>query len=109
MAEIPPDLASSAAQAPVQAREALKEQAARRAGQAHAANRHIRAVDESGVIVETGDSDNQVFADAEGTGSQGRQPSDDESPAAAADTDPPDADRGITRDADGQLHLDLEA
>jgi hypothetical protein len=106
MAEIPSDIASSAAQAPVQSREVVKDQAARRAGMAHAAARHIKTVDESGVVVETTDSDTQIFTDAEGTGSLGRDLSDQEE---ESEDDTPEDRRGFVEDAAGQLHLDLEA
>lgn len=105
MAEIPSDVASSAAQAPIQSREVLKEQAARRANQAHAAARHVKTVDESGVIVETSDSDSRVFTDSEGSGSMGRNFADDKSTLDLTD----DAEPGRPTDVDGQLHLDLEA
>ncbi len=107
MAEIPPDISSSAAQAGFQAREVAKERDARRTGQAEAASRQTKAVTESGDTVETTDADVAVYADAEGTGSQGR-------PFEEAETDEPETDDkpkngGITRDDDGQLHVDLEA
>jgi hypothetical protein len=106
LSEIPSDIAASAAQAPFQARESANEQSVRRAGQAHAAGRHARAVDESGVIVETGDPDTQVFTDAEGGGSQGRANEDQAQQESATPT--PEAG-GFTRDETGQLHVDLEA
>ena len=106
MAEIPSDIASSAAQAGYQAREVGKERGSRGAAQAHAANHQIKAVDESGSTVETEDADTQVFTDAEGGGSQGRdleeEPSETEGAGDSSAT-------GITQDQDGQLHLDLEA
>ena len=106
MAEIPSDIASSAAQAGYQAREVGKERGARGAAQAHAANHQIKAVDESGSTVETEDADTRVFTDAEGGGSQGRA-FEEEHPESETPADSPD--KGITRDQDGQLHLDLEA
>ena len=108
MSEIPSDIASSAAQSPVQARETVKEQSARRAGQAHAAGRHVRTVDESGVIVETSDSDTRVFTDAEGSGSQGRETEDHKPDDAAPDGSKQPAG-GITTDDQGRQHLDLDA
>ena len=106
MAEIPSDIASSAAGAPFQARETVKEREVRRAGQAHAAHRQVRTVDEAGNTVETTDADARVFTDAEGQGGQGRQLDDEASPP----QDPlPPTPSGITTDNDGRVHLDLEA
>ena len=106
MAEIPSDIASSAAQAGYQAREVGKERGARGAAQAHAANHQIKALDESGSTVETEDADTQVFTDAEGGGSQGRAFEEEQPESEDPGTTP---DRGVTRDEDGRLHLDLEA
>ena len=103
MAEIPSDIASSAAQAGFRARETARERDGQRAGQASAADRQIRAVDKADTTVETGDDDTQVFSDAEGAGSQGRDFED------SAEQEAESADDGIRRDDDGQLHLDLEA
>ncbi len=107
MSEIPPDLASSAAQSGVQSREIAKEREARRAGQADAATRQVKTVDEAGSTVETTDDDVAVFTDAEGSGSQGRE-SEQHTPAEAESTDKNDG-RGITKDDEGRLHVDLEA
>ena len=106
MSEIAPDLPSSAAQTGVQAREVAKEREARRAGQAHAANRQVKTVDEAGSIVETGDDDMAVFTDAEGSGSQGRPFEEEKSSPESADES---TAKGITRGEDGQVHVDLEA
>ena len=106
MAEIPSDIASSAAQAGYKGTEVAKVRDARRAGQAQTADRQIKAVDEAGSTVDTEDADTRVFADAEGSGSQGRPF--DEGAAGKEETAETDT-RGITRDVDGQLHLDLEA
>jgi len=103
MTEIPPDLPSSAAQSGVQAREIAKDREARRVGQAAAANRQLRSVDEAGSTVETGDEDVAVFTDAEGTGSEGR-PFEEENP--------PEEEvgrKGIERGDDGRFHIDIEA
>ncbi|MFQ5414076.1 MAG: hypothetical protein ACE5E6_06415 [Phycisphaerae bacterium] len=106
MAEIPPDIAGSAAQAGFQARDVSKLRDARRAAPAQAAREQAQAADEAAATVDTNDTDNQVFADAEGAGSQGRT-HDDQTHDQDADT--PAADAGITRDEDGRLHIDLEA
>ena len=107
MAEIPSDISTSAAGAPFQARETVKEREVRRAGQAHAVNRQIRTVDEAGTTVETTDADARIFTDAEGQGSQGRQLDDGSQPPSEQPT--ADDRKGITTDKDGQPHLDLEA
>jgi len=107
VAEIPSDIATSAAQAPFQARETVKEREVRRAGQAHAANRQVRTVDEAGTTVETSDADAQIFTDAEGQGGQGRQLDDETNPPPKEPTS--DLRKGVSADKDGQLHLDLEA
>jgi len=107
VAEIPSDIAAAAAGAPFQARETVKEREVRRAGQAHAANRQVRTVDEAGNTVETTDADARVFTDAEGQGGQGRQLEERAEPT----PDEPAANerKGVTTDRDGQMHLDLEA
>ena len=105
MAEIPSDIASSAAQAGFQARQVGKEREAHRAGQAQSADRQTKSIDETGEIVETGDGAAQVFTDAEGMGSQGRS-TEQETPEESQE---PKTDDGITSDPDGQLHVDLEA
>jgi hypothetical protein len=105
MAEIPPDIPSSAAQAGFQAREAAKERDARRVGQAEAAKRQVRTVDETGETVDTADADVAVFTDTEGMGSQGRAFQEEEEQA----KDETDPDGGLSEGEDGQMHLDLEA
>jgi len=110
MSQIPSDIATSAAQAGFQAREATKVREAHQAGQAHSANRQVRAADEAGSTVDTTDADERVFTDAEGSGSQGRFTEDKdaseltENPAGSADSP-----HGITRGPDGLPHVDLEA
>jgi hypothetical protein len=105
MSEIPSDIPASAAQAGFQAREVGKEREAHRVGNADAGNRQIKSLDEADATVETTDNDTRVFSDAEGGGSLGRQP---EQESADHDTDSAADGQGITRDNDGQLHLDIE-
>lgn len=107
MAEIPSDIASSAAQAGFQSREVGKARDAARAAQANAAARQSNAVSQAGETVETEDADAQIFSDSEGAGGQGRQ-LDDET-AGATDGDAAKSTGGITKGEDGRLHLDLEA
>ena len=107
MAEIPSDIASSAAQAGFQAREVGKEREARRAEQTHAANRQVKTLDETDATVDTADTNTQVFTDAEGSGSQGRATEEKTSDQPQHTAEPPHG--GITTDSDGQTHVDLEA
>ena len=109
MAEIPSDIASSAAGSPLSAREVAKAREARRAGQAHTAERQVKTVDEAGATVDTEEGDTQVFTDAEGAGSQGRALDESEIDGSPGDTGDEATSTGITTDAEGQTHLDLEA
>ncbi len=107
MAEVPSEIASSAAQSGVQSREVAKGRAAARANISSAASRETKAVEEAGSTVDTEDEDNRIFTDAEGGGSQGR--TFEEGAAAEQGQGEAVSDNGITQDEDGQLHLDLEA
>ncbi len=108
MADIPPDIAVSSAQAGFTAREVGKQRDARRAGQTQLAKRQVKSLDEASATVDTADGDTAVFTDAEGSGSQGRATQ--EESAEQEEGDDLRSDRpGITRDDGGDLHLDLEA
>ena len=107
MSEIPPDISASASQAGFQAQEIAKERDARRAGQAEAVNRQAKTVTEAGSTVETTDADVAIFAESEGSGSQGR--SFEETGAAEPEAESGAADDGISHGEDGQLHVDLQA
>ena len=107
MAEIPSNLASSAAQSGVQSREIARGREATRANTSAAADRQVKAVDEAGSTVDTEDADNRVFADSEGGGSQGR--SFEEGKSAQSEESKDACNNGITTDDQGRLHLDLEA
>ncbi|MFQ5591471.1 MAG: hypothetical protein ACE5HE_09940 [Phycisphaerae bacterium] len=106
MAEMPSNIAPSAAQSGVQSQEIAKGRDAARANASNAATRQVKAAEEAGSSVDTDDADNRVFTDAEGSGSEGR--AFEERTAEREQTDKP-ADNGITRGDDGRLHLDLEA
>lgn len=106
MADIPP-VHASAIQAGYQAREVGKARDARRDEQARAASQQIKSASDAAGMVDTTDVDNQVFTDAEGAGSQGR--AFEESPPAEDFASASEEKPGIVRDAQGQLHLDLEA
>ncbi|MCO6437970.1 MAG: hypothetical protein J5J06_12835 [Phycisphaerae bacterium] len=104
MAEIPSDIAASAAQAGYQAREVGRERDAARTGQSHQAQQQNRNVTEAGEIVDTAELGTRVYSDAEGAGSQGRPfESDDEQTKPESDDETPDDDR-----PDGERpHLDI--
>ena len=107
MTDVPPPIASSVAGAPVQARETTAERGVRRAGEAHAADRQLKTVDEMGNTVETTDADSRIFSDAEGAGSQGRFLGEEGEEAPQNPPQQPSA--GVTTDPDGKIHLDIEA
>ena len=107
MAEIPSDIASSAAQSGIRAKVNADAREAGRTSSANAADRQARAIEEAGSTVDTDDADNRAFADAEGAGSQGR--SDDEALPSEPDDSQSSVDDGVTTDKDGSIHLDLEA
>jgi hypothetical protein len=108
MSQIPSDIAASGLQAGLAAREAARPRDAERAGQAHAAGQEARAIDDAGRNVETTDGDTQIFADAEGSGSQGRAftEADEESAPQDDSQQPP---QGLSYDPQGRPHLDVEA
>lgn len=106
MAEIPSDIASSAAQAGYQAHAVEGERAARRSGLQNSTDRQVKAVNESDTTVETDDADSRVYTDAEGGGSQGRSFEEPGQQVGDHEVDKP-VD-GLTKDPDGRLHLDLE-
>lgn len=107
MAEIPSDIPASAAQAGYQAREVGRARDAQSAASANASNKRARAVDEAGNTVDTEDNDNQVFADAEGSGGPGR-PFEEADPNDAPDA-AEESKTGVIEDDEGKLHIDLEA
>jgi len=103
---IPSDIAASSLQAGYQAREAAKIGQKERSGHGGPDGARTRRVDDAGEVVETSDNDTQVYADAEGAGSQGRSPEDeidDTTPDNQHDND------AATNDADPGAHLDLQA
>ncbi|UCE60317.1 MAG: hypothetical protein JSU63_00935 [Phycisphaerales bacterium] len=106
MADGPTDIASSAAQSGIQAREIANARNATRANTANAVNRQIQAADEAESTVDTEDADTQIHTDAEGTGSQGRAYEEGGTGQEEAEAQ---AEDGVTLDEDGRMHLDLEA
>lgn len=107
MAEGPSPIASSIAGVPLQARDAIEAGEARRAGQHNAIQRQAQSISDAGATVETTDADARVFSDTEGTGSQGREPGEEDPPQEdpANQKDHP----GISRGDDGRIHVDVEA
>ncbi len=105
MTGIPSDIGASAAQAGYQAREVAKARDAARASGTNAANRQVNSIDEASDTVDTSDDNTQVYADAEGAGSMGKQHEETEEDKKTEQ----EAEDGIVRDDQGQLHLDLEA
>ncbi len=106
MSEIPSDIASSAAGAPLQSREVAKARDARLAGQANAVERQVKSIDDADSTIDAGDEDSQVFSESEGEGSFGRELSDENTESSP---DEPARKTGFTTDNDGQTHLDLQA
>jgi hypothetical protein len=108
MADVPSasGVGASAAQAGYQAREAAKAKDAAGAGRANAKDRQVKALDEASSTVETEDGDTQIYTDAEGSGGQGR-PFEEQGTGEQGAADEKESD-GVTRDDDGQLHLDIE-
>ncbi|HNQ22307.1 MAG TPA: hypothetical protein PKK06_04365 [Phycisphaerae bacterium] len=107
MSQIPSDIAASAIQAGYHAKDTAEARDARAAARTHADPAQPNKVGEAGEIVETDDRDAEVYADAEGTGSQGRSFSTPE--AQSEEESPQESTPGITTDADGHLRVDLEA
>ncbi|MCH7525888.1 MAG: hypothetical protein IID39_00490 [Planctomycetes bacterium] len=107
MSAVPPDIVGSSAQAGYQQAEVAKIRDGERAGQANAATRRARAIDDAGNTIETGDSDIEVHADAEGSGGQGRATEEEANETDASETS--ERRDGIHRDDDGELHVDIQA
>ena len=106
MAEIPSDIAASAAQAGHHARDIAEARDARSSPTQQGAGPRVNKIDEAGEVVETDDRDTEVYADAEGTGSQGRSFEEGEPEQQEGEGQ---TERGIITDESGQTHLDLEA
>ncbi len=102
MSGIPSDIASSSLQAGFQARNVAKAREAERAQQASASADRTKGIDAAGETVETKDEDAQVYADAEGTGSQGRMFEEE-----LLEEDGPQDDSGD--EPDDNPHLDIQA
>lgn len=106
MADAPPPIASSAAQASFQAKAAADIRDLRRAGQAHTASARAQTTAEESTTVETADSDTAVFTNAEGSGSQGRA-SDQGTPDISGSSD--SGQQALHTGDDGLFHIDIRA
>jgi hypothetical protein len=102
---VPPPAIGSAIQTAQSQRQATDAARVDEARQAHAQRTQVARNEEMDSTVETTDAQMQVNTDGGGLGSQGRtaQPENEgEEPVEEEQT-------GITRDENGQIHLDLEA
>ncbi len=104
MSSIPPDIASSAAQAGFAAPEASRTKDADGVAQARAAAQQARISDDAVDSVDTADGDTEIYADAEGTGSQGRSFSDEEPSTGGEENE-----NRLSGDDDEHPTLDLQA
>lgn len=105
MSAIPPDVLGSAIQAPSTQRDIARVRDVERTAQSSASRTQARAIDEAATLVETSDNDTQVYADAEGSGSQGRAPDGRDEPGAE-----PELDRtSVERPPAPPARLDLQA
>ncbi len=109
MSEIPSHIATSGVQAGYQAREASRSRDAAGTGQATAAERQVKSLNEQDTTVETSDTDTAVFTDSEGAGSQGRNFDGGDAEETTPPSDGESVRKGLTRGEDGQVHVDLEA
>lgn len=108
MADVPPDIAVSSAQAGFAAREFDKVRKAHSTGQVQASNRQVKSLDEASATVDTTDGDTAVFSDSEGTGSQGRS-EDQESDDQQEDQDGDASHVPNSKPGDDRPRLDIEA
>jgi|KBSSwiStaDraftv2_1062776.scaffolds.fasta_scaffold4547900_1 hypothetical protein len=101
MSAIPPNLAGPILQTPMVQSQLAAIHDNDEAHKATAERRQTTSITESDSIVETTDNDTEIYADAEGSGSQGRAFSEpEEEPPDDPDPNPPPEDGS---------HIDLEA
>lgn len=95
MSSVPPNLVGPILQSHLAQRQVASVRDSERASAAVNLRQQAHIIDEKGSTVETTDNDTQVYADAEGTGSQGRPSSQPENPDQNAEQDqPPEGDQG---------------
>lgn len=109
MADIPPDIIGSAAQAGYQQADAARARDASRAEQNHAASRGVKATDDAENTIETSDSDTAVFADSEGLGGQGRSTEEESTETQHGDEDAHEEQEAAANNQDDPDHLDIQA
>ncbi|MCC7290721.1 MAG: hypothetical protein IT449_01515 [Phycisphaerales bacterium] len=109
MSAIPSNIAISSLQAAYQARQVADAQQSDHATSDQAALKQVQAASKAGETVGVADEDTAVFADSQGTGSEGRSTDEpaDESPLEEGGAD--DAS-GLAAPPQGEeVHLDIQA
>jgi hypothetical protein len=109
MADIPPNILGSAAQAGFQQAEVSKSRDAQKSADVSAARREARAIEEAGSTVGASEEDVAVFSDSEGLGGQGRPHDEPGEEGHEDDETGAESRNGISTDEDGQEHLDIQA
>ncbi len=107
MADMPPPIVGSSAQAGYVQGEASRVRDAERSGQSGAAEKSIKAIDQAGNAIETSDEDTAVFSDSEGGGTHGRDAGDGDQEEIYEDDG--EALTGVVIDDEGAEHLDIQA
>ena len=107
MSAIPPNFIGSAIQSADAQRKASESKEVDESRTASDRARQVARNEEMGSTVETTDADTQVHTEGGGLGSQGRDFAEESEEPETQDAEQDSS--GITTDADGQLHLDLEA
>ncbi|UCG34298.1 MAG: hypothetical protein JSU68_06595 [Phycisphaerales bacterium] len=101
---VPPPAIGSAIQTAQSQRQATDAARVDEARQAHAQRTQVARNEEMDSTVETTDAEMQVNTDGGGLGSQGREAQ----PGSEGEDAVEEEQSGITRDENGQIHLDLE-
>ncbi len=107
MSTIPPNIVGPILQSGATQQQAARALENERAQQSEAVATGNKMSERATEAVGETDNDARVHADSEGTGSQGRHAGEEN--AEKKHEEAHSADRGIRRDQDGQLHVDLEA
>ncbi len=105
MSTIPPNLVGPIVQSGAAQKQAARALEGEREQQSNAVVAGKKMSEQAADTVGEADNDSRVHADAEGSGSQGRSEGEEHAESKHDDN----ADAGIRRDDDGQLHVDLEA
>ncbi len=107
MSTIPPNIVGPIIQSGAAQKQAARTLEGEREQQSNAVAAGNKMSEKVAETVGETDNDTRVHADAEGSGGQGRSAGEEQ--AESKNDDNADADAGIRRDDDGQLHVDLEA